>query len=69
MSDWRGYGLSDGTPSHANVLADSQVALDQLLAREDVRGKPLLLWGLSMGGQVAIELARRNPDRVAGLVT
>lgn len=64
--DWRGFGLTDGAPTHANVLSDSQLVLDQLQA--DLRGKPLLLWGLSMGGQVAIELARLNQDKVDGLV-
>jgi len=67
--DWRGFGLTRGRANHANVLADSRVALDALRARADVQGKPLLLWGLSMGGQVAIELARRDPDAVDALVT
>ena len=48
---------------------DSRHALDQLSLRDDVRGTPLLLWGLSMGGQVAIELARLNEDKLDGLIT
>ena len=67
--DWRGYGNSEGTPGHRQVLEDSQLALDALRERGDVKGKPLLLWGLSLGGQVAIELARFNEGRIAGLVT
>lgn len=67
--DWRGFGLSEGKPGHRQVLEDSQLALDHVLAREDVKGAPVLLWGLSLGGQVAIELARRNEGRIAGLVT
>ncbi|MBF5046614.1 alpha/beta fold hydrolase [Aggregicoccus sp. 17bor-14] len=67
--DWRGYGSSEGTPGHRQVLEDSQLALDSVLARADVKGQPVLLWGLSLGGQVAIELARRNEGRLAGLVT
>jgi alpha-beta hydrolase superfamily lysophospholipase len=67
--DWRGYGLTPGVPTHANVLEDSQAALDQLQKRAEVIGRPVLLWGLSMGGQAAIVLAERNQKGLAGLVT
>lgn len=66
--DWRGFGLTKGTPGHLNVLSDSQAVLDQFRARPEVQGKPLALWGLSMGGQVALELARRNPGAFDAIV-
>lgn len=66
--DWRGYGRSEGKPGHVQVLEDSQVALEHVLGREDVKGAPVVLWGLSLGGQVALELARRNEGRVDALV-
>jgi len=46
-------------------IADAQSGLEELLRECD----QALIVGLSMGGLVALELARRNPDKVAGVVT
>ena len=65
--DYRGFGRSDGElPSEAYTYADAQAAWDYLRGRApDPHGR--FVYGHSLGGAVAIELATRNDD-VAGLV-
>ena len=65
--DYRGFGRSDGElPSEAQTYADAQAAWDYLKARVPDPARRFV-YGHSLGGAVAIELAARNPD-VAGLV-
>ena len=63
--DLRGYGTSTVTPGSVtlDVFAADIVALLDHLAIERV-----VLVGLSMGGQIAMEFARQAPDRLRGLV-
>ncbi len=65
--DYRGYGRSDGdAPSEATLYADAQAAWQRL--RElapDPRKR--YVYGHSLGGAVAIEVAVRNAD-VAGVI-
>jgi fermentation-respiration switch protein FrsA (DUF1100 family) len=68
LFDYRGYGRSGGPfPNEERVYEDAQVALHYLLERRAIAPPQLLLYGHSLGGAVAIELATRNPN-VAGLV-
>jgi uncharacterized protein len=64
--DYRGFGQSDGeVPSEDGVYQDAQAAWDYLkLAYPD--NKRFIL-GHSLGGAVAVDLARRNPD-ASGLI-
>ena len=66
LPDYRGYGLSEGTPSETGCYADARAALAHLV---DARGFPedrIVLFGRSLGGAVAVDLAR---DRgLAGVV-
>lgn len=65
--DYRGFGQSDGElPSEAHAYADAQAAWEHLIALEpDPRRR--FLYGHSLGGAVAIELATRNKG-IAGLI-
>lgn len=52
--DYRGYGLSTGSPSEVGLYRDaSAVALYARRSRSDARSRPLLFWGRSLGGAVA----------------
>jgi len=65
--DYRGFGRSDGDlPSEAQAYADAQAAWEHLRVREPDPGRRFV-FGHSLGGAVAIELATRNGD-VAGLI-
>jgi len=62
-TDLPGHGALAETPFTFSVAA--QVLSD--LIRQEARGRALVA-GLSLGGYIAMELARRSPDLVAGLV-
>lgn len=65
--DYRGFGRSDGAlPSEAQAYADAQAAWEHLRGRESDPARRFL-YGHSLGGAVAIELATRNHD-VAGVI-
>ncbi|MBN4074190.1 alpha/beta fold hydrolase [bacterium AH-315-D21] len=53
--DYRGYGRSEGVPSEKGFYADAFAACE--LARELHPGKKIVLFGRSMGGAVAAQLA------------
>ncbi|HTO48766.1 MAG TPA: alpha/beta fold hydrolase [Burkholderiales bacterium] len=65
--DYRGFGRSDGDlPSEAYTYADAQAAWEYLRERAPDPHRRFV-YGHSLGGAVAIELATHNDD-VAGLV-
>ena len=55
--DYRGYGKSDGTPTTSGILEDGRAALRYLAERENISEKDIVVWGQSLGGSVAIDLA------------
>jgi pimeloyl-ACP methyl ester carboxylesterase len=67
--DWRGYGKSTGHPHHLNVIEDSSEALNYFLSLETVQPYKKILFGLSIGGHVAIHLAKKFPGSFDALVT
>jgi fermentation-respiration switch protein FrsA (DUF1100 family) len=68
MLDYRGYGASGGGfPSEAGVYQDAQSAWDYLVHERGINPANLLIYGHSLGGAIAIELALRHPE-AAGLV-
>ena len=68
--DYRGYGWSGGSPSFANLLADSHVLYDQLkqYLHTNGYGPSLFLMGRSLGSAAAIELAAAHNDEISGLI-
>ncbi len=59
--DYRGYGLSTGTPSEQGLYRDVDAALDALQALRPPR--PVVYWGRSLGSVMAAYAAKRRlPD-------
>ena len=57
--DYRGYGRSDGRPSEQNVYEDAQAAWRWLVAVRQTAPGNIFIFGRSLGGAVAIDLATR----------
>lgn len=68
LIDYRGYGRSKGKfPSEARVYHDAQIAWDYLREQKGIQPQDIFIYGHSLGGAIAIELAVRNPQ-AAGLI-
>lgn len=67
MIDFRGYGKSTGTPTHQNIANDGQIFFNYALKLDEVKNTPIILYGASMGTQIATRLAKDN-NKIAGLV-
>lgn len=59
--DYRGYGLSEGSPSEQGLYEDAQAAYAYLVSREDINPERIAIFGRSLGGAVAVDLASRVP--------
>lgn len=66
--DYPGFGYSSGTPTHVSIAAVGQKALDTMLERDDLKGRKVIVFGFSIGCQVAAKLARDNMEKVSALV-
>jgi alpha-beta hydrolase superfamily lysophospholipase len=68
LIDYRGYGRSDGGfPTEATVYQDAQIAWDYLVQQRQVNPQRIFIYGHSLGGAIAIDLAVRHP-KAAGLI-
>lgn len=65
LFDYRGYGFSAGKPSLEGLLADFEGALAKTRSLSEVQGKPLIVFGQSLGGAIAISAVARTPQREA----
>ena len=59
--DYRGYGRSEGHPSEAGVYRDADAAYEYLLHERHFPPEGIIIYGHSLGGAVAINLASRRP--------
>lgn len=69
LADYRGYGKSrGGKPSEAKVYEDAEAVWQYLIKRRDVTPGQTFIYGHSLGGAIAIDLAVHHPE-AAGLIT
>jgi fermentation-respiration switch protein FrsA (DUF1100 family) len=59
--DYRGYGRSEGKPDEAGVYQDADAAYDYLIKQRHFRPEDIIIYGHSLGGAVAVNLASRRP--------
>ncbi|MEG4580289.1 alpha/beta hydrolase [Microcoleus sp. MON1_C5] len=64
--DYQGYGTSQGKPSEYNTYRDIDAAYNYLTQQLGVPANQIILYGRSVGGGPAIDLASRQ--KVGGLV-
>jgi fermentation-respiration switch protein FrsA (DUF1100 family) len=65
LVDYRGYGLSQGSPSEEGLYRDAD-AVYRSAVSAGFRPEQIVVFGESLGAAVAVDLARRSP--CAGLV-
>ncbi|TPX76202.1 hypothetical protein CcCBS67573_g02535 [Chytriomyces confervae] len=68
MLSYRGYGLSEGVANEKGIKLDSQAALDWITEHKELSNAKIILYGQSIGGAVAIDLASRNPTRISAVI-
>ncbi len=68
LIDYRGYGRSEGQfPTESSVYEDVEAAWNYLTQVKHIPAEQIFLYGHSLGGAIAIDLALRHPN-LAGLV-
>lgn len=60
MLEYRGYGLSTGTPDENGLNIDAQTGLDWIRDHEETKNSSIIVYGQSIGGAVAISLVKQN---------
>ncbi|MFS4491940.1 alpha/beta hydrolase [Maribacter sp. 2308TA10-17] len=66
--DWRGYGKSTGAPNYNGILADTQAAFEDFQNTMVNDSTKTIVYGMSLGGQLAVKIAKDNPAKVDALV-
>jgi uncharacterized protein len=66
--DYPGYGRSGGKPSESGCYAAANAAYEWLTQVKKVEGERIVIYGGSLGGGVAVDLASRSPHRALVLV-
>ena len=65
--DYRGYGKSEGAPSEKGLYKDADAAYSYLTVERGVPKERIVIYGESLGGPVAIDLAKN--ESVKALIT
>lgn len=66
--DYRGYAGSAGAPTRRGLVMDGVAALALAAARAEECQVPLLVWGQSLGGTVALQALAKSPVQVEAAV-
>lgn len=61
--DYPGFGKSAGSPTEDGCYAAAEAAFDWLTETQGVPAERIIIYGKSLGGGVAVELATRRPHR------
>ncbi len=66
--DFRGYGKSSGKPTHINIAQDAQIVFDDIIEKDEIKNLPIIIYGASMGTQIATKIAKDNQNKISGLI-
>jgi len=64
--NYRGYGLSEGTPSESGLFSDALFLYDTFSGREDIDDENIFVMGRSLGTGVGVYLASKR--RLKGII-
>eukprot|EP00921_Rhytidocystis_pertsovi_P000850 GHVQ01001454.1.p1 GENE.GHVQ01001454.1~~GHVQ01001454.1.p1 ORF type:complete len:357 (-),score=59.40 GHVQ01001454.1:1905-2975(-) len=65
---YRGYGWSTGFPTEQGLYTDAEAALFHLYTRNDIDQSKVFVFGRSIGGAVAIDLAAKRSPMLRGII-
>jgi len=68
MIDFRGYGKSSGIPTHLNISKDGQQFFKYLKNKKEIKNTKIILYGQSLGTQIATHLAKENSKDISMLI-
>lgn len=66
--DYPGYGISEGKPTESGCYAAADAAYEWLVREKGFTPEQIIIYGESLGGGVAIDLASRKPHAALLLV-
>ncbi len=66
--DWRGYGKSTGVPNYRGVMKDTEIAFQDFIKKTAKDSLKTIVYGMSLGGPMAIKITKDNQDQVNLLV-
>lgn len=66
--DWRGFGKSNGIPNYQGVLKDTEMAFKDFLNSENNGNSKIVVYGMSLGGQLAVKITKENQSKINLLV-
>ena len=68
LFDYSGFGFSQGKATRDNVLADGNAALTYVENSAEARNTRLIIYGQSLGGNLAAVVAHQREKEIDGLV-
>ncbi len=61
--EYRGYGRSAGEPSQRSIVSDVVAFVDRVVKRPEIDASRVVYHGRSLGGAVAVQVAKERPPR------
>lgn len=70
LFDYRGFGQSEGAdfPAESQVYEDAQIVWNYLTQDRNIPANQIIIYGHSIGGAIAIDLAAKYPEAAALIV-
>lgn len=68
MFDYSGYGYSEGEADRANIVDDAISSFDYMISREDTKNTKIVIYGQSLGGNLAVKIASLTQKDIDGVV-
>jgi pimeloyl-ACP methyl ester carboxylesterase len=68
LLEYSGFGWATGEADRDHLLEDAAAGLTRFSAEARAAGRPLVLYGMSLGGHLAVVTAANDPDAVDALV-
>jgi len=67
-ADWRGAGKSNGSPNYKALLEDIEASYKHFKKETKNDSLKTIIYGMSLGGQLAVKITEDNQDTVDALV-